>query len=202
LIDRLVMFVAAAARAGVDMIQLRERDLEGRELLMLTERCVHETARRTRIFVNERLDVALPARADGVHLRSDSVDAPRLRQLVPSDFSMGRSVHGTAEAVEAARLGGLDYLIFGSVFPTSSKPVDHTASGVNALAEVCASVPLPVLAIGGVTRDRIDAVVRSGAAGIAAIGLFIPPGGGPFDRHLADTVEMLRRAFDTCGAVP
>jgi thiamine-phosphate pyrophosphorylase len=201
-LDRLVTLVAAAARAGVDLIQIRERDLEARELATLTERCIAEAGTLSRIIVNDRMDVALGARAHGVHLRSDSVNAAAVRKLAPADFLIGRSVHSTAEAAEMSDAGGLDYLVFGTIFPTTSKPAGHPMAGLESLAHSASTLPVPVLAIGGITLDRAEAVVRSGAAGVAAIGLFIPPAGVPFERHLSATVGTLRRVFDTCGALP
>jgi thiamine-phosphate diphosphorylase len=200
-IDRLVRFVRAAAAAGVDMIQLRERDMEARPLEALAERCV-EAARGAHLLVNDRLDVALAARAAGVHLRSDSVDPTTARTVAAPGFLIGRSVHGVDEAVEVSRNGAMDYLVFGSIFPTASKPAGHPAAGLDPLVQICAKVSVPVLAIGGITLDRAPAAARSGAAGVAGIGLFLPPTGVPAERHLAETVEALRRVFDTCGAVP
>jgi thiamine-phosphate pyrophosphorylase len=197
-LDRLVSLVQAAARAGVDIIQLRERDLDARRLAATTARCIDAVARRAILLVNDRVDVVLATGADGVHLRSDGVDAPTVRGL-KTNLMIGRSVHREAEAVESHRGGGLDYLLFGTVFPTISKPDDHEIAGVQRLAAVCAAVPLPVLAIGGITAERARAVVERGAAGVAAIGMFLPKPGAPFDRHLAKTVAALRQAFDTCG---
>ena len=184
------------------MIQLRERDLAARDLAALAERCVDAAARHSHILLNDRLDVALAARADGVHLRSDSVDPTMARAMAPQDFLIGRSAHSQAEAVEASRSGAVDYLLFGTIFLTPSKAAGHPTSGLEVLAQACAMVPIPVLAIGGITQDRVDAVAKSGAAGVAAIGLFIPSADVPFERHLEGVVETLRRAFDTCGAVP
>ena len=200
-IDRLVHFVGAAAAAGVDLIQLREPDLGARLLETLAERCV-DAARGAHVLVNDRLDVALAARAAGVHLRSDSVDAATARAVAAPGFLIGRSVHGVDEAVDVSRHGALDYLVFGAVFTTASKPAGHPAAGLEPLVQICATVSVPVLAIGGMTLDRAPAVARSGAAGVAAIGLFLPPKGVPAERHLAETVEALRRVFDTIGAAP
>jgi thiamine-phosphate pyrophosphorylase len=200
-IDCLVDFVRAAAAAGVDLIQLREPDLDARTIETLAERCV-DAVRGARVLVNDRLDVALAARAAGVHLRSDSVDAVTARAAAPPGFLLGRSVHGVDEAVKVSRHGALDYLVFGAVFPTLSKPAGHPAAGLAPLAQICATVPLPVLAIGGISLDRASAVAGSGAAGVAAIGLFLPPNGVPAERHLVDTVAALRHVFDTCGAAP
>src|SRR5262245_37717092 len=122
--ERLVVErVAAAAASGVDLVQVRERDLDGRALLGLVTRCVGAASgTRTRVLVNDRLDVALAAGAHGVHLRADSMPAPRARTLAPPGFLIGRSVHSVEEAVTAGAGGGLDYLLFGAVFTTVSKP--------------------------------------------------------------------------------
>jgi thiamine-phosphate pyrophosphorylase len=164
--------VAWAARAGVHLVQVRERDLDGGPLTALVRRCVAAVrGSRARVLVNDRLDVALAAGAHGVHLRGDSVPASRVRTLCPPGFLLGRSVHARDEAVDAAAASGLDYLLFGTVFPTSSKP-GRAPAGSPALADVVAAVCVPVLAVGGVSPDNLGEVAAAGAAGFAAIGLF------------------------------
>jgi thiamine-phosphate diphosphorylase len=168
LVDR----IGVAARAGVHLVQIRQPDFEGGALTQLVTAAVLAVrGTRARVLVNDRLDVALAAGAHGVHLRGDSMSAAHVRAVVPPAFIIGRSVHSPEEADEAARGGGLDYLIFGTVFSTSSKP-DVRSAGVASLAAACASVPLPVLAIGGMVPERLGPVAESGAAGFAAIGLF------------------------------
>ncbi len=170
--DALVQRVAAAAKAGVHLVQVRERDMEARDLSRVVARCVaavHGT--RTRILVNDRLDIALTAGAHGVHLRGDSIPASRARSLAPIGFLIGRSVHAAAEAVTAHAEGGLDYLLFGAVFATASKPGQPPA-GVQALAEVVGATPLPVLAVGGISSDTAPQLAGTGCAGFAAIGWF------------------------------
>jgi thiamine-phosphate pyrophosphorylase len=182
--------VSAASRAGVDLVQIRERDLDGGPLADLVRRCVRAVrSSRTRIIVNDRLDVALAAGAHGVHLRRDSFPASRVRTVVPRGFLVGRSVHDVAAARAATEAAGLDYLIFGSVFPTASKP-GRAASGVDELAAVAAVTPLPVLAVGGVTLERIPAVAKTGAMGLAAIGLFAD---SPLER-LGEIVDRIRQS--------
>lgn len=173
--DGVVERVRWAARTGVHLVQVRERDLDGGPLTALVRRCV-EAARgsATRILVNDRLDVALAARAHGVHLRADSMPAPRVRTLCPPGFVVGRSVHARDEAIDVAAAGGLDYLLFGTVFATSSKP-GRPAVGLAALAELASAITIPVLAVGGVTPDNVGKVVLAGAAGFAAIGMFTSP---------------------------
>jgi thiazole tautomerase (transcriptional regulator TenI) len=170
--DALVQRVAAAAKAGVHLVQVRERDMEARDLARLVGRCVaavHST--RTRILVNDRLDVALTAGAHGVHLRGDSMATSRARSLAPIGFLIGRSVHTVTEAVTAHVDEGVDYLLFGAVFATTSKPGQPPA-GVQALADVVRATPVPVLAIGGITSETVSQLKGTGCAGFAAIGWF------------------------------
>lgn len=178
--------VAAAARAGVDLVHLRERDLGGRDLLALTVACV-EICRGTDtlVVVNERVDVALSAGADGVHLRSGSLPAAALRPLVPSGFLIGRSVHGLEDLVAGAG-EGVDYLVAGTVFPSRSKGDGHRTLGPDGLAAVVRAARVPVLAIGGVCPDNAASVAAAGAAGIAAIGFFVEAAtsGAGFDARL------------------
>jgi thiamine-phosphate diphosphorylase len=167
-----VALVAAAAHAGVHLVQIRERDLDGRTLVGIVARCVAAVrGTRARVLVNDRVDAAIAAGAHGVHLRGDSVAAGRVRAIVPQAFLLGRSVHSADEAARVTEAGDLDYLIFGPVFATISKPGADPA-GTNALAAVVAATPLPVIGVGGVTEETAPAVVRTGAAGVAAIGLF------------------------------
>jgi thiamine-phosphate diphosphorylase len=188
--DRLVERVAAAARAGVDLVQIRERDLDGGPLVDLVRRSVRAVqSTRTRVVVNDRLDVALAAGAHGVHLRHDSFSATRIRSMAPRGFLVGRSVHDVPSARAAAEAGGLDYLIFGSVFATASKP-GRAPAGLAALAAVASATPLPVLAVGGITLARLPAISEAGAMGIAAIGLFAD---APLER-LDEIVARIRNA--------
>jgi thiamine-phosphate diphosphorylase len=194
LIDR----VGAVARAGAHLIQIRQPQLEGRALARLVERSVLEAkGTAARILVNDRVDVALTAGAHGVHLRGDSIPAARVRAIAPPGFLIGRSVHAPGEGAQAAQDGKLDYLIFGTVFMSRSKP-GAEAAGIDALAAACAASALPVLAVGGMTHPRLGAVARAGAAGFAAIGLFAD---GPLDA-IPLVVQQACSAFDTPGRDP
>lgn len=160
-----------AAADGVDLIQVRERDLESAALAEVVAAIVAVTrGTATRVVVNDRIDVALAAGADGVHLRGDSVAVDVARLLLPSPRLVGRSVHRVSEVSAAA---GADYLIAGTVFASPSKPGAVELIGIAGLHEIVREAAVPVLAIGGITPDRIAAVLAAGAAGIAAIGLFI-----------------------------
>lgn len=188
-----------AVDAAIDFVQVRERDLESGPLVRLVAACLAITkGTRTRVIVNDRLDVALAAGADGVHLRADSMDAAAVRRCAPSPFLVGRSVHSPEEA-EAA--GPVDYLIAGTVWPTTSKPHDVGTIGIDGLSAICRVARVPVLAIGGVDVERSAAVASAGAAGVAAIGVFI---GGDTGRcravGLTAVARRLRDGFDTAGA--
>jgi thiamine-phosphate pyrophosphorylase len=162
-----------AAAAGVDLIHVREFGLDDGRLVNLVAAIVEaSTGSACQVVVNARADVALAARAHGVHLRGTSPSAARVRQVVGAGFLIGRSVHSVEEAEIAEASGGCDYLVFGTVFPSVSKAAGHPIAGIEALAQVCARVRLPVLGIGGVTAANAGQVAASGAAGVAAIDLF------------------------------
>ena len=185
--------VQLAAELGVGMVQVREPGLEAGHLCALVARLVQATdGSGMRILVNDRADVARAASAAGVHLPEAGAPAVRVRACLQAGAMVGRSVHDVAVARAAASDGGLDYLLFGTVFPSRSKP-GREAAGLVRLAEVVLAVPVPVLAIGGVTASRAGDVAATGAAGFGAIGLFL-------DGTLREARENVRRAltaFDT-----
>ena len=190
-----------AGQAGVDLLQIREPDLSAAELAALVRDVrtrLAETAMgaAARLVVNERVDVALAAEADGVHLKSDSIPTALVRRFVPAGFLVGRSVH-TVDEARAAEADGADYVIFGTVFPSGSKPRGHRTAGLDALAAVAQAVRVPVLAIGGISLNTVAAAAEAGAGGVAAIGLFFDAA-GPMDDlrgRLIQTVAGLRNAF-------
>ena len=194
--------IAAAALAGVDWIQIRERDLSGKESSTLAREAMKlardragqegpgtepsarvspgvvaspSKATRARILVNDRLDIALAAHSGGVHLGEQSLppqEALRLRKALDrKDFLIGVSCH-SLEAAKQAERGGADYLFFGPVFATPSKAAYGAPQGLDRLREVCRAVTLPVLAIGGITPEKVAPCLSAGACGIAAIRLF------------------------------
>ena len=194
--DAVVDLAGAAGRAGVDIVQVRERGLTDRALLELVQRVV--AALRgcvTRVVVNDRSDIALAAGAAGVHLKEGGPSPSRVRAIAPAGWLIGQSVHGRDDAWRAGQGGGLDYLICGTVFESVSKP-GRTPLGPDGLAAVVRATGLPVLAIGGVGPGNAARVAETGAAGVAAIGLFAESGGcaGPVD--VAERVAALRSAFD------
>jgi thiamine-phosphate pyrophosphorylase len=170
--------IAAAARAGVDYVQLREKDLLTRELELLAEdaaRVVRENSSRearTLLLINSRNDVAMASCADGVHLRSDDISPAEVREIwshTPprqEKIVIAVSCH-SAEDVAGAASNGADFAVFAPVFEKR----DTLPTGIAALHEACRH-NLPVLALGGVTLENAGACISAGAAGIAGIRLF------------------------------
>jgi len=182
----LLELIRRAAEAGVDLVQIREPDLSDRHLFELVQRAVHTTsATRTRIVVNDRVDIALAAGAAGVHLKSTSVPPSRVVALREAGFLVGRSVHGVDEASRVTKAGGAEYIIAGAVFETASKP-GQPGMGLDMFERICRVATVPLLAIGGVSVERAGRLAQAGAAGLAAIGAFIDAG---------DDVDRLARRF-------
>ena len=179
----LVEKIATLTRAGVDWVQIREKELSARQLMGLVRAALRgalvapdKNPGMPRIIVNDRVDVALTVGAGGVHLGESSIPVGDVQLFVRSldsakDFMLGVSCH-SLESVKAAASSGADYVFFGPVFATPSKAAFGEPHGVRRLAEVCRSVPIPVLAIGGITVANAGECFAAGAGGIAAIRLF------------------------------
>jgi thiamine-phosphate pyrophosphorylase len=186
-IEPLLHKIEDAAHAGVDWIQLREKDLSARafatltrEALLRVQKSASSHTQPALIVVNDRLDVALAERAGGVHLGESSLPVEEVKRLLqdfsraqplPNDFLVGFSCHSLESAISAAN-SGADYIFFGPVFATPSKAAYGAAQGVKRLAAVCHSVSIPVLAIGGITVQNAALCFEAGASGLAAIRLF------------------------------
>jgi thiamine-phosphate pyrophosphorylase len=183
----LLSVVGSALRAGVDFVQIREKDLPARALY---EVCVEilrlSNPRQTRILVNGRADIALAAGAHGVHLPAGSPSPARLRAIAPQSFVIGVSCH-SLEEVRRAKAEDADYAFFGPVFETPSKQAYGPAQGLDRLREMCEAVELPLLALGGVKLDNALLCLQAGAAGIAGISLFQQ------SSNVEITVRQLRR---------
>jgi thiamine-phosphate pyrophosphorylase len=188
--------IQMAAQAGVDWIQIREKDLPARELLTLTREAVSmadSSGRKTQMIVNDRLDIALAAAAAGVHLGSESVPARDVIRWcragnAPSGFRIGVSCH-TMEDASEAESAGADYVFFGPIFDTPSKRSFGAPQGISRLKDVCSAVRIPVIAIGGMNRENAAESIRAGAAGIAAIRMFQE---AKSPQALAEAVARLR----------
>jgi thiamine-phosphate pyrophosphorylase len=181
--ETLLLKIEAAAEAGVDWIQIREKDLSGKDCSSLAREALQRVAKSaarkaapTRVLVNDRLDVALSQRAGGVHLGENSLPLAEVKRLLEDrgerkDFLIGVSRH-SLETSRAAASGGADYLFFGPVFATPSKAAFGVPQGLERLAAICRAVSVPVLAIGGITLENAADCLAAGASGIAAIRLF------------------------------
>jgi thiamine-phosphate pyrophosphorylase len=176
--------IRRAVQAGVNWVQIREKDLPARELLELTRHAVQIAAGRgrgnpgpTRVIINDRLDVALAAGAHGVHLGHESLAAGDVVRWcragnAPADFAIGVSCHSPDEARKAESVKA-DYIFFGPIFETPSKTKFGAPQGLVKLAEICPAAPsMKVVAIGGVNAENAASCIRAGAAGIAAIRMF------------------------------
>ena len=168
--------IKRAIEAGVDFIQIREKDLSTRELVSLA-RSARDMKRghETKILVNDRLDVALAADLDGIHLGQSSVPAQQIRDKLPKpDFLFGVSTH-SLEEVGAARKHGANFITFGPVFFSPSKASYGDPVGLESLKKACQFARIPVFALGGVDKKNYFECLLNGASGIAAIRLFQDP---------------------------
>lgn len=162
--------VRRSAAAGVEMIQVREKQLGARELLRWTE-LVMAAAGPAKVLVNVRVDVALACGAAGVHLPADAPPPGVWRRLAPAGFLAGVSCH-SVEETRRAEEEGADFVVFSPVFAPLSKTSPLPPHGLDGLAQACRAVRIPVLALGGVTWSNAGSCVAAGAAGVAGITLF------------------------------
>jgi thiamine-phosphate pyrophosphorylase len=177
--------VAQAIEGGANLVQLREKDPDGRslpaaELLALAEELRALTRGRALFLVNDRLDVALASAADGVHLPEQGLPVAAARRLAGEGFIVGRSVHSVAEAVRA-QAEGADYVQVGSIFASRSHP-DQPVAGLALLEAVAAAVTIPILAVGGIAAANVGEVMLAGAGGAAVISAIL---GAPSPREAA-----------------
>jgi thiamine-phosphate pyrophosphorylase len=202
---RLLEKIAEAARARVDYIQLREKDLPTSDLEALAREAAHVIGRAEKpapdpwpltpaLLINSRTDVALAVQADGVHLRSDDITPQEARRiwkcgagtlggpLSTRDPLIGVSCHSPAEVTQAAA-NGATFAVFAPVFEKKDTPGTR-AAGLAALQQAC-QARIPVLALGGVTLASARVCLAAGAAGIAAIRLFQ-------ENDIAEVVRILR----------
>lgn len=165
----IVDVVRAVLAAGAPAIQLRDKNGDGRSVLELTTALLHETRRTgALLFVNDRVDVALAAGADGAHVGDDDLPVRAVRSIAPEGFVVGRSVDDPASAL-AAEADGADYVGVGPVYATPSKADAGPVIGLQGVEAVSRAVRVPVVAIGGVDAGNAEDVAAAGAAGVAVI---------------------------------
>ena len=172
-VQALLERIEANARAGVEWIQIREKDLDGRALAEL----VLEALRRAPgalILVNSRADVALACGAGGLHLPAGSPPPSAFRPICPPGFRIGVSCHSEEELVLAEREGA-DYALFSPVFRPLSKEDARPPHGLEGLRRACSRVRIPLLALGGITAENAPLCAAAGAAGVAGISMFQLP---------------------------
>lgn len=180
-----------AMDAGIDVIHIRERDLDAGVLLpFVSQVSARASGTATAVLVSDRADIARVAGAAGVHLPSTGMPADRVRALAPA-WVVGRSIHcGDLPADRDA----CDYLLFGTVFTSASKAPGSPVAGLAALGDAVARTGRPVIAIGGIDANRARPCVDAGASGIAAIGVFLPPGRTPDAMGPRAAIAALRAA--------
>lgn len=173
--EGLLKKISEAALAGVDYIQLREKDLSGRALESLAKaaaQLIRESRSRTRLLVNSRTDIALAAEAHGLHLTSNDVSPLDVKNIwhqahAPNEPVIAVSCHSEADVI-AAESASADFVVFGPVF---EKGGPTKTAGIDQLRQVCRH-RIPVLALGGVTTENAHMCIAAGASGIAGIRLF------------------------------
>jgi thiamine-phosphate pyrophosphorylase len=185
--------MGSALASGATAVQLRDKEATGGELHEMALGLRALSSRHGALFiVNDRVDVALAAGADGVHLGDDDLPVEVVRRYVPRDFVIGRSAD-TVDEASAAEAAGADYLGVGSVFGTRTKwEVIGEVIGTERLGRVAAAVSIPVVGIGGVDAGNAGSVVRAGAAGVAVVSAIMSARDpGEATRELLDSMSPM-----------
>lgn len=187
----LVDKVIEALKGGVRLVQLREKDLNGKDLLKLSLRLCSVTRDfGAKLLINDRMDVTLLSGADGVHLGQSSVSASDARKMLGGGKLIGVSAHSLKEARKAEE-DGADLVTFGPVYPTESKARYGSPVGLEALKEVSSALDIPVYAIGGVKKGTVREVLAAGAFGAAVISAIL--GSADAAKSAEELVEEMKR---------
>jgi thiamine-phosphate pyrophosphorylase len=159
----------ALIAGGVKIVQLREKDLPDRDFFFLAQEFRRRTsAAGVTLIINDRVDICLVVKADGVHLGQDDLPLPKARKLLGPDYIIGASTHFYEEALQAVEEGA-DYINVGPVFATQTKAHVSQPVGLELFKEIQASVAVPVTVMGGIKLDNLDQVLRTGARRIAVV---------------------------------
>jgi thiamine-phosphate pyrophosphorylase len=186
-VGSLVECITQAIAGGIDLVQLREKDLSTSKLLALALELRSVTEGKALLAVNDRVDIALACHADAIQLGENSMPVAVARRLLGTEYLIGRSVH-SLEGAREAEVQGADFLIVGNIFSTDSH-AGVRPNGPDLLDQVCQKVRLPVLAIGGVNSSNIDRVMQTGAQGAAVINAILR------SRNPREAAESLREAI-------
>jgi thiamine-phosphate pyrophosphorylase len=189
----LLAVIEESLAAGLPAVQLREKDLGAGDLARLARALRAATvAHGAALIINDRVDVALAVGADGVQRTTVSLPIDDMLAIADKRLRVGASVHALAEA-EAAAEAGADWIIFGPVYDTPSKRGYGAPQGLAALERVARAVSVPVIAIGGITPDRVAEVRRAGARGVAAISAILSaPSPADATRRFLDALNATR----------
>jgi thiamine-phosphate pyrophosphorylase len=187
----LLSVLECALDGGIRAIQLREKDLGGKELFLLAEAARKLTDRyRAALLINDRIDVALASGADGVHVGRESFPVPKARELIGTQKMIGVSTHSLEQAQEAEEQGA-DFIVFGPVYFTPSKAKYGAPQGLMTLKKIVEKTSLPVYAIGGLKADNIPETKKTGVRGIALISAVV--GAGNPKTAAEEIIAQLRR---------
>ena len=187
----LVTRVAEAVAGGVDLVQVREKDLHGAQLLDLAQRLRDAIGDRALLVVNERVDVAAALPAEGVQLGEDAMPVAAARRILGPDMLIGRSVH-SVEGAERAVSDGADFLVVGTMFASRSHPGEEP-TGPDLVKRIVPRCQLPSIGIGGITKDNCRQVIEAGATGVAVItGILAAPSPGVAARNLKEALVAAR----------
>lgn len=191
-----ISLAVAWAKAGVDIVQIREAWLSDRGLVELVRLTVDRLSSfDTKVIVNDRPDIALSANADGIHLKDEPLAIERVRPYWPRDWLVGRSVHDVNGVNEIRGTGYIDYILAGTVKSTPSKPGRMTL-GFHGLKKIAAATEIPVLGIGGLEFSDSLNVAKTTASGVAGVRLFMN-GAKLSDEERSRQVEQCRHVFDS-----
>jgi len=182
--------VEKAVKVGGCMVQLREKELSGKKLFELAKNLRDiSMPHGTPLLINGRIDIALATHAGGIHLPETGLPIEVARNLMPNAL-IGKSIHCEEDAL-AAETAGADYLLFGHIFPTVSKPSEMKPRGLNLLESLCKLLSIPVFAVGGITPKQAKSCLDAGAYGVAAIGALMQA------QHIETTIRSFHQALKT-----
>lgn len=193
----LVSRVAQAVAGGVDLVQLREKDLPGLRLAEMARDLKEAIDGSALLMINERVDVAAAVDADGVQLGEDALPVSAARRILGPDKLIGRSVH-SAEGADQAVADGADFLVVGTIFATGSHAGQKPA-GPGLIRRIAPGCPVPIIGIGGINTSNLSQVLRAGAGGVAVITAILA---APDPREAAQTLKraMLSVWAESAGA--